>query len=509
MDKEKRREQKKVWIVGAGPGDPELLSRRALRCIREADTILYDRLIHPSVLNEAKIDAELIYAGKESGSHGMSQEKIHAVLIEKAKQGRSVLRLKGGDPYIFGRGAEEARALLREGIPFEVVNGISAAIAAPSLVGIPLTHRDLASSCHIIAGHRAEEREIDFKALAKLEGTLVFLMGLQNLGYIAKKLRVCGMRSDKPVGIVCGAFGPRMKTCMGTLENIEAEAKNAGLVSPAVIVVGDTVRCGLSPREEGGGSLYGKHVLLTGSRRMVARLRPLLEERFASISAISLIEAIPISREECREKIEKIGEYAWIVFTSSNGIAAFFGAPGELHEDIDFRRFAHIKFAVIGEGTAKTLRKYGFRADFIPSVYSVKALAQELSGRVKEGERVLILRAAEGSEEMNRIFDREKIAYSDSKIYRTGIDYRRKQELERVLPSCDYVFLCSRMGAKAFLEMAGSRKDAKRKLVSIGPYTTAQCREYHVDPLITAKRHSAEGMITALEETLREGGEGW
>ncbi|MDO4789138.1 MAG: uroporphyrinogen-III C-methyltransferase [Johnsonella sp.] len=510
MNEKKREEPKKVWIVGAGPGDPELLTCKALRCLKEADTILYDDLLHPSLLNEAKIDAKLIYVGKKSGAHSMSQEEINALLIREAKEGGRVLRLKGGDPYIFGRGAEEAKALREQGIGFEVLSGISSAIAAPASAGIPLTHRELASSCHIIAGHRAEERELDFASLAKLEGTLVFLMGLQNLAYIVKKLREYGMPPEKKICIISSASRPEQKKYLGTLGDIEKAAQKEKILSPAVIVIGDVV--GLSREldlsEEGGEVLEGRHVLLTGSRRMVARFKPLLEERGARISAISLIEAIPIPREEYREALERIGAYAWIVFTSSNGIRAFFGEPGEIFEDIDFRKFSHLKFAVIGEGTAQTLRKYGFHADFIPSVYSVKALAKELLAHVHKGERVLILRAFEGSEEMNRIFDREKIMYSDIKIYKTRIDERRAQELNRVVPLCDYIFLCSRMGAEALFRMAKKRGELEKKLVSIGPYTTAACKKMKLEPLITARKHSAQGMLEDLIQTLKEGREG-
>lgn len=490
----------KVWIVGAGPGDLGLVTESAMRCIRFADVIIYDNLINPSLLNRAKLDAELIYAGKKASCHSMKQEEIHAVLLKKAREGKEVLRLKGGDPYIFGRGAEEAEFLAERGIEFEIISGVTSAISVPAGAGIPLTHRDLASSCHIITGHRAKERKPDFRSIAKLKGTLVFLMGAGNLEYIAESLIEYGRNPREKVCIISKGSTKEEERYQGTLNNIAKRAKKDKIASPALIVVGDTV--GLSSKLDRfsktrkRGRLFGSHILLTGTRHIISVLRPLIEEEGARVTEISLIETLSLPRKEYMEKLDRIEDYSWIVFTSSKGVETFFDFSNKNEKDIDLRRFAHIRFAVIGEGTAKTLRRYGFYADFIPSEYCVRRLALELSDIVKKGERVMILRASEGSDELGEIFNEKRIDYIDIKVYNTLIDYRRKEELNRILFDCDYIFVCSRLGAKALCEMTKNRSDLKGKLVSIGPCTSAECRKHDIIPLITAGKYSASGMVS-------------
>lgn len=506
-----------VYIVGAGPGDNTLISIKALEALKKAETIIYDNLINPSLLNEAGLDAELIYAGKSGNAHTLEQEEINKLLITKALEGKTVLRLKGGDPFLFGRGSEEAEELKKAGIKYSIIPGISSALSVPASAGIPVTDRRYSSQIHIITANTQKRSEESFKsekpdyhALSKLDGTLVFLMSFNRLGEVAAGLINAGKPVSTPIAVISDGTTQKQKKCIATLKDISLKVKQAQLKAPAIIVVGEVVS--LSSQldnfldEYKSLPLFNKKILLTGSRYMSLKLKKLLDEKGADTVMLSLIETVPVYYKYFYKAMEELESYTWLVFTSSNGINTFFNQitgfeeADRLKYPLDLRRLQNIKIAVIGKGSADTLKKYGFIADFIPEAYSLEALSTGLVKLLKQNDRVLILRAEEAGEAINKIFEANNISFSDIPVYKTLRDYRRKAELNRILSSCDYICLCSSLGAEAYFEMVEANKkiDANAKIISIGPVTTGTCLKYEVQPLAEASPYSAEGIAGCL-----------
>ncbi|MEY8339311.1 hydroxymethylbilane synthase [Lachnospiraceae bacterium 62-35] len=495
----------KVILAGAGPGDSGLISRKAWKAVKEADVIVYDNLISPSILNAARLDAELIYAGKRMGSHSMRQEDINRLLIEQAEQGKYVLRLKGGDPYIFGRGGEEGLALAERGIPFEVIPGISSAYSVLAYAGIPVTDRELASSFHVITGHERSDKSLpsmNYSVLAKEEGTLVFLMGRHGLKGIAEELMKYGKPADTPAAIVEKGTTAAQKTITGVLSDIAEKAEEGGIRTPAVIVIGEVaaLRDRLSWFEK--GPLFGKRILVTGTRQMVKQLEQVLLPLKAEVAAVSLIETEPLITGQTADCLCHLERYTWLVFTSSNGVIGFFKELKELEADL--RSMLHVKFAVIGRGTERTLKDYGFSSDFIPSVYSSEQLAEEWVPSLYETDRVLFIRAEESSRAIPDKLEKAGIPWEEAAIYRTIPDWRREEELNRLGREMDYVILTSGSGARAFAAMAKKKEDFFGKIVSIGPVTSCEAKKagLHVD--ITAAVYTAEGIADSILADVRK-----
>ena len=443
-----------VSLVGAGPGDAGLFTRKGLACVRRADVIIYDNLISGSILNEARLDAELIYAGKRSNHHHLTQDEIQQLLVQQALSGKYVVRLKGGDPFVFGRGGEEALALQEQGIPFEIVPGVSSSYSVPAYAGIPVTQRELASSFHVITGHEGahkSEEVLDYATLAKEEGTLVFLMGLKNLERIAGELLAHGKPGDTPAAVIQNGTTGKQKKVVSTLEHIARDVKLAGLGTPAITVVGSVA--GLEERLDwfGRKPLSGKRVLATGSRYIVRELEQVLELYGAETVSVSLIESRPLWNKELEHALAEAGNYQWIVFTSSNGVELFFALLRK--QEIDLRRFMHAKFAAIGRKTAQMLKHYGFLCDFVPSGFSGADLAREWIPTLKEGERVLLLRAKDGSPVLAQKLSEAGIPFADISLYETWVDERRKEELNRLIKEVDYVTLASGSAVRALEKM--------------------------------------------------------
>ncbi len=490
---------KPVFLVGAGPGDAGLFTRKGLECVRRADVIVYDNLISGSILNEARLDAELIYAGKRSGQHHMTQEEIQKLLVDLAMQGKSVVRLKGGDPYIFGRGGEEALELERHGIPFEVVPGVSSSYSVPAYAGIPVTQREMASSLHIITGHEGDHKEdasLDYSVLAKEEGTLVFLMGLKNLPRIADQLIAYGKAPDTPAAVIQNGAGARQRTAVSDLAHIAGEADRCGLKTPAIIVVGDVVKLSKRLQWFGRGPLHGKRVLVTGTRYISKELEEELKPLGAETVTISLIESRAMWTEEIRQALDQIGRYAWMVFTSSNGVDLFFEVLRE--QDIDLRRLMHLKFAVIGRKTAAALKDHGFSCDFVPENYSGADLAREWIPTLGKDERILLLRAQEGSDVLPVKLKEAGIPFADIPLYTTWTDWRRKEELNRMIGQVDYVTIASSSAARALYGMLDDKEHIPAKVVSIGPFTTKTARKLGLPVYADAVEYTAEGIAAVI-----------
>lgn len=487
-----------VYLVGAGPGDAGLLTRRGLECIRKADVIVYDNLISGSVLNEARLDAELIYAGKRAGRHAMSQEEICALLVELAESGRRVVRLKGGDPFLFGRGGEEAIALAKRGIPCQVVSGVSSAYSVPASAGIPVTHRGVASSLHIITGHEGTGKKecIDYGILAKEEGTLVFLMGLSRLEEITARLMESGKDGHVPAAVISQGTTARQQSVYSDLAHIAGEVRSRQLQTPAILVVGEAAAFGERTRLGLGGPLKGKRVLVTGTRTMVRELVQELEPLGAETVAVSLIESRICRTEEVRQALSQLERYQWLVFTSGNGVDLFFEAMREAN--IDLRRLMKLKFAVIGRKTAEALKRHGLISDFVPEQFSGADLAREWIPTLGSEERVMLMRAKEGSLVLPQKLAQAGIPFADIPLYETWVDRRRGEELNRQVKEADYVVVASGSAARAMAEMLEDTADLNGKLVSIGPTTTREATRLGLPVYADAVEYTAEGIVAVI-----------
>lgn len=490
----------KVYLVGAGPGDVGLFTQKGMELIKKADVIVYDNLASTSILNEASENAELIYAGKRADKHHLKQEETNQVLVEKALEGKMVVRLKGGDPYIFGRGGEEAEALLPHDISFEVVPGISSSYSVPAYCGIPVTHRNLASSFHVITGHEGNHKNgnevLDYEVLAKEEGTLIFLMGLKNLPNIVNNLMKYGKDKDTKAAVLQGGTTARQKTAVGTLETIVEEAKKREIQTPAITIIGDVVSLKDKLTWFGKKPLFGRKVLVTASRPMAKKLGELLEQEGAEPVLFSLVMTHRRVEERFIQAMREIEQYTWIVLTSANGVEAFFDSLKE--QRIDIRKLAHIKFAVIGDGTARALEAKGIFCDYIPTAYSSKDMADSMIPLLTKEDKVLLLRAKEASKELPGALAESGISYETVALYETKYDMRKGEELNRILKDIDYVTFASSSAVKAFTSMVSEENKNCCAHISIGPVTSKTARELGVTIDETASTYTAQGIVDVL-----------
>lgn len=495
-----------VYLVGAGPGDEDLMTRKGLKVLREADVVVYDSLASSSLLNEVRDDAELIFAGKRSSHHFKKQYETNQLLIDLAKEGKNVVRLKGGDPYIFGRGGEEGQELRAAGVDFVVVPGISSSYSVPAYCGIPVTHRDYASSFHVITGHEGNHKNgatvLDYGTLAREEGTLIFLMGLKNLPNIVKNLIENGKDPKTPAGVLQEGTTARQKMAVGTLENIVEVVEREGIQTPAITVVGDVVSLADELQWYGGKPLSGQRVLVTGSRSMVERLSPLLKEEGAEAISFSLIRTEAMDTPEFDRAMADIDSYTWIVLTSANGVECFFDKLKAMRKDI--RDFKDVHFAVIGDGTKKALEGHGIYSDLIPTAYSSKDMAAAMVPHMKPTDKVLLLRAEEANAVLPDSLTAAGIDHTCVSLYHTVVDERKADELSRLIETVDYITFASSSAVRAFVSMAGSLENVSAKYISIGPVTTktAEAEGLHVDR--TAAVYTAQGIVDTIIEDVRE-----
>ncbi len=410
----------KVWLVGAGPSEAELLTVKAKRVIEQAEAVVYDALIGRSVLDIIPKSAERIYAGKRAGRHAMPQEEINRLLLSLAEQGKKVVRLKGGDPFLFGRGGEELELLVRHGIPFEIVPGVSSALAVPAYFGIPVTHRELASSVHIVTGHRkqGEELRINFRALKEAGGTLVFLMGVSALHEIAEGLLEAGMDPQTPAAVLQSGACGRQRKMAGTLAVLEKEAARQSVSTPAVIVVGEVAAYGERFAWYEKLPLFGRRYLVTrpGKRglELADRLRELGAEAVEA-PAITIEGIHP--NQALRKEVFRLSVYRCLVFTSPSGVVEFMRELFDMGKDA--RHLSGTLLAAIGRGTAGALEQYGLLADLVPEVYSGKALGALLAEHCREGDRVLLARSNIGNPELPEELRKKGIVVTDTAVYRT------------------------------------------------------------------------------------------
>jgi uroporphyrinogen III methyltransferase / synthase len=495
----------KVYLVGAGPGDPGLLTIRGREVLSRADVVVYDALISTRLLDYAPPAAERIYVGKQAARHTLPQADINLLLIERASGGRQVVRLKGGDPMVFGRGGEEALALVEAGIAFEVVPGVTSAIAGAAYAGIPITHRGLASGVAFITGHEAEDKvdsALDWEALARWKGTLVFYMGVANLAVIAENLIARNVDSNTPAAVIHWGATPRQRVVAGTLGALPTLAAEAGLKPPALIVVGDVVqlREKLSWFEQ--RPLFGRRIVVTRSRAQASDLVAELDELGAeTIEAPAIRIEPPTDPAPLAAAVRNLADFDWVVLTSTNGVDALFGAMAA--QGLDARALAGRRVAAIGPATAARLMSFGIRPDLQPEVFTGAAVAEamartgDLSGR-----HVLLPRADIAPRELVEALGSQGAHVTEVVAYRTVSDFANRDAVTERLDrgEIDWITFTSSSTVKNFLEtIRPDRVTASRaKLASIGPTTSATLRAAGLEPTVEAAAYTIPGLVDAI-----------
>ncbi len=495
-----------VSLVGAGPGDPDLLTIGGAARLAEAEVVVYDHLANPVLLSHARPGAELIYVGKTTDRHTLTQEQINALLVEQGLAGKRVVRLKGGDPFVFGRGGEEADDLVAAGIPFEVLPGVTSAIAAPAYAGIPVTHRGVASSFAVITGHEDPSKEttsIDWEHLAKGVDTLVFLMGTGRLREIAQRLIEHGRPPATPAAVIEWGTLPRQRTAAGNLATIADAVREAGIEPPAVTVVGEVARLREGLRWFDARPLFGKRVLVTRTRQQASELVRALAAQGAEPVELPTIEIVPAYDEaELAAAIAdlKSSAYAWVVFTSANAVELFgqrIDAAG-----LDARAFGRARIAAIGPGTAEALRKRGLRADLVPDRYVAEGLVDAFSRMVVRGQRVLLPRAKGARELLVDALTSMGAEVHELKLYRAQAPAERDSDGLRRLRAgeIDAATFASSSAVRNLVEMLGGDLSPLRDvfIAAIGPVTAEAVRAAGLDVGVMADEYTIEGLVAAL-----------
>ena len=493
----------KVFLVGAGPGDPGLMTRRSLELIAGADAILYDRLIPPGALEGARRSADLRYVGKQPGGHSLEQREINELLVELAGAGRRVVRLKGGDAFVFGRGGEEAEALSAAGIDFEVVPGVTSGVAAAAYAGIPVTHRDDASAVALVTGHEdpaKPETALDWPALATFPGTLVLYMGVGNLSRIADRLIAAGRAAGEPVAVVERGTLPGQRTVTGALADIGERVRAAGLRPPAITVIGGVVRLAERLAWLERRPLHGRTVVVTRARAQASGLAARLAELGASVVEAPAIRIAPRAAEgEIARAVDRIADYSLVCLTSPNGAELLLEALRSRGRDA--RALAGATIAAIGPGTAAELRRGGIVADVVPERSLAEALAEALEPVPVEGRRALVARAAEARDVLPRALAERGATVDVLSLYDTVAEPLDADQLE-VVSSADYVTFTSSSTVRHFMQAVSTNGSSglgpHTRVASIGPVTSATATEHGLRVAVEAERHDIDGLVDAL-----------
>jgi uroporphyrinogen III methyltransferase / synthase len=503
----------KVYIIGAGPGDPGLITLRGAACIREADVIIYDHLVSPEILRHAGEKVRLIYAGKQGGDHTLSQDEINRRLVEEAGRGNVVARLKGGDPFIFGRGGEEAEVLREAGIPFEIVPGVTSAVAVPAYAGIPLTHRSHTSSVAFVTGHEDPTKgksDIDWAALAGI-GTLVFLMGVKNLPAIAENLIRCGKDATTPAALIRRGTTPDQETLTGTLGDIARKAGEHHFAAPAILVVGGVVGLRETMNWFETRPLFGRGIVITRPEVQAEGLAELLRAQGARVIPFPVIRIVPPeSWAPLDQALDKLETYHWIVFTSANGVSSFFRRLRERGRDI--RDLKGIRIATIGPATAAAVGALGIRVDLIPEEFISEGVVRAFAGENLRGCRVLLPRAEEARDVIP-----EGLAEMGAKVdvvtaYRT---VRSDRDAAELLPlfaggKVDVITFTSPSTVTHFLGVMGPdfRLPARVRIACIGPVTAAAAQKAGLTVNIFQECYTIPELVNAIAAHFRSGDAG-
>ncbi|MEX2673211.1 MAG: uroporphyrinogen-III C-methyltransferase [Phycisphaeraceae bacterium] len=499
-----------VYLVGAGPGDPSLITVAAVRALAQADVIVFDALANAELLSYARADVELIDAGKRAKQHKLTQDETNALLAEHALAGRTVVRLKGGDPYVFGRGSEEAMYLHSRGVRAVVIPGITAAMAGPAYAGIPVTHRNVATTVTFITGHENPtkgELQTDYRGLSLLAqrgGTLCFYMGMGRLSGIVDELHRHGLPLDTPAAVVQWGTLPRQRSVRAAMSDLQDAVERAGLGAPAIIVIGPVA----AVDKEGAlrwfedRPLFGQRVVITRTRHQASTLKEELEMLGAEVLEAPTIEIQPTTEMgPIDAAIRNVKQYDWLILTSANGVTALRERMALLK--LDARHLAGVKIAAVGDTTVAALEQIGIGADLVPTRYVAESLASDLLERESmQGKRVLMLRADIARPLLREKLEQAGATVADLPIYETrqptGLPANVVEALES--DAVDWVTFTSSSTVRNFVELLGEKRDllAKTKLASIGPITSQTIRDLGLEPTLEAEEHNVQGLVAAL-----------
>lgn len=488
----------KVWLVGAGPGDVGLFTIKGKQVLEEAEVVVYDSLVGDGVLAMVPANARLINVGKRAGHHLMKQEMINQVLLEEAQKGYRVVRLKGGDPFLFGRGGEELELLSEHGIPYEVVPGVTSCIAVPAYNGIPVTHRDYCSSVHVITGHKkaGQSYNIDFEALVRTGGTLVFLMGVTALEDICNNLMAAGMDPSVPAAILQQGTTAGQKRIVATVGTLKAEVDRQGILTPAIIVVGGV--CEVADRFAWYEKLplAGCKVLVTRPKELISQMADRLRKQGAEVLELPAIALSPVEdQSRVRECLERLDTYQWLAFTSPSGVKIFFELLHKYGKDI--RALGNTKIAAIGKGTKKELEQRGIYPDLMPEIFDGASLGRKMAECCEENSRILIPRAAIGNREiMQELSVRKDLVVDDLATYETS--YETQELIDEAgafeRGEIDYAVFTSASTVRGFVNALPGLDYSVVKAVCIGKQTCAQAETYGMTTYV-AKEASIDSLV--------------
>lgn len=502
----------KVFLVGAGPGDPGLITCKGLACLEKADVVVYDNLADERLVEDVPDSAERIYVGKTAGHHTMPQGEINDLLVAKAKEGKTVVRLKGGDPFVLGRGGEEAEALVSNNIPYEIIPGITSAVAVPAYAGIPVTHRGLASSFAVITGHEDPAKEnssINWEKLATGADTLVFLMGMQNIAGIRTKLTKYGRSGRTPVAVIKDGTKTSQITIVGTLDDIVEKVKEHQIGPPAVIVVGNVVGLAEKLRWFDKRPLFGQRILVTRARRQASKLSRLLADRGAEPVELPAIEIEPaLDSVELHRAVQNLARYQWLIFTSVNGVEVFFQVLRQ--NSLDTRTLHGITIWAIGPATADCLQENGIIPDYVPDVYTTEGIIAGLKKRDIAGKRFLLPRADIVDDRLAKAIKEYGGEPEEIIAYRTSPAQESIERARNLLLSkqIDVItFTSSSTVTNLMAALKGSLPiTGWPKIASIGPKTTETACQAGLNVDIIAGEPTIPGLVTAIEDYFRKEG---
>jgi uroporphyrinogen III methyltransferase/synthase len=499
----KKTKKGKVYIIGAGPGDAGLITLKGVDCLRAADVVIYDYLVSKDLLKYARVDARFIYAGKQGGAHILSQWEINNLLVKEALAGNTVARLKGGDPFIFGRGGEEAEKLAASGVPFEVVPGVTSAIAVPAYAGIPLTHRGLTSTVAFVTGHEdptKDKSDIDWQALANI-GTLVFLMGVKNIGKIVKELTDHGKAPETPAALIRWGTTPRQEILIGTLANISALARKRKFAPPAILVAGKVVdlRNTLSWFEQ--KPLFGRGIVITRPEKQADDLAHLLTREGANPIHFPTIKIVPPPDwHNLDAAIKNLEDYDWLIFTSANGVAFFFERLFAKAKDI--RDLKGIKICCIGPATAQQVESKGIRVDLVPDKFISEGILESFSRINLRGKKILIARAAKARDVLPAGLKKLGAKVDVVTAYETINSGKKKNDLETLFKEnqVDVITFTSSSTVNNFVKIMGRNFSLPKgvKIACIGPVTAATAARAGFSVDIHQEEYTMEGLVHAL-----------
>jgi uroporphyrinogen III methyltransferase / synthase len=501
-----------VYLVGAGPGRADLITVRGAEVLKKADCIIYDKLANPALLRFARADAEIIHVPKRIGKDSATQEQINKLLLEKASANLTVVRLKGGDPCMFGRIAEELDTLIKAGIDFEIVPGVTAALAVSSYTGIMLTDRDYSSQVVFVTGREAQGKQqskINWPLLAQFDGTLVFYMGMGNLESIAQNFIENGKPADTPAAVVCNVSLPTQKAAKGTLESISHLCTQEGIEAPAIIIIGNAADGDIRFDWLAKRPLFGKNIVLTRDAAGNNDFAEKIITRGGNPIQFPTIEIRPVNFRTMKteDRIQNLEKYDWVVFTSANGVTIFFDAIQKQGKDA--RIFGRAKIATIGRQTAEKLAKLGIRADFVPDVYTSEELS---AGLVKfsdlKDKKILLLRSQLASKELAESLGKAGAQVEDMAIYTAVPQNDDASELTEQIKAgqIDWLTFASPSAVDAFFKQIniGLFKTEKTRIASIGPVTSESLERLGVRVDVTAKVHTLDGLLDAIENVYKE-----